>query len=66
MFSAVEDVEFGEKKVLRLGFGAYAIGLRMNDARVAFPMMIDNTGLTFLTTIISIVVLCSFLSQYLL
>lgn len=49
VFLIVEDVGFGERKVVRLGFEASMIELKGNDIKATFLLMADNIGLTVLT-----------------
>lgn len=39
---SMEDVEFGEKRVARLGFEAHTMGLRTNESRSVFLVMANN------------------------
>lgn len=50
IFSTVEDVGFGEKRIAKLRSGAYGTMLKENKDRVAFSMMADTMRVTFPTT----------------
>lgn len=49
-FSVVDDVKSSKKRVARLRFRAYAIGLRTNDIDVVHLPIVNNTRVTFPTT----------------
>lgn len=49
-FLVVYDIEFREIRVARLGFETYTTMLRINDVIVVFTTMVNNKGLTFVSS----------------